>query len=405
MGVLLSELCVYKWLEALGGHGRQAQGKERQRQNIAERPQRGVPLLPSGKGLSKWEAGNDAKGKKRDESGVYQAVQGHGGKGRARAKGEHGGKQLCRLAHVRRPEQHEGKTHGQHGVDMQNRPAPGPCLQPFHGYDVQGLQGGEQTVPRAPQEKGKGRAVPEAAEGEHDKFVEGGPGFPLTAAAQGDVEIIPEPAGKGDVPAAPEAADAAGRVRPKEVFRRGKAKHLPQTDGHVAVSGEIQKDLERVGQGGEPGKRRADVGPFHCENPVHRARQGVGKQELFAKADDESPKAQRHLLRIHASVGELGGKAVKAGDGAGQDLGKEGDIEQQVKEACRRLRRGSVGIHKTGDALEGEETDAQQTPREKAQVFVNAEEGQIRGHGGGKRNLAPFGAPDGKADHKAENIV
>ena len=45
-----------------------------------------------------------------------------------------------------------------------------------------------------------------------------------------------------------------------EVFGEGEAQHMPQTDGHVAVAGEVVVDLQSIGNSADPRKQHGLLG-------------------------------------------------------------------------------------------------------------------------------------------------
>src|SRR5690606_27516404 len=74
-----------------------------------------------------------------------------------------------------------------------------------------------EAVEGAPGDEGPGGAVPEAAQEHGGHEVELGAHRALAVAAQGDVEVVAEPGGEADVPAAPELAGVARGVGHGEV--------------------------------------------------------------------------------------------------------------------------------------------------------------------------------------------
>ena len=91
---------------------------------------------------------------------------------------------------------------------------------------------------------------------------------------------------------------------------------------------------------------------------VHRRAEHVGQQELLAQADDEAAETLRHLADVRRSAAELRGDVVVLHDGAGDQLGEEGNVEQQLKKVRRAGIRIAVDVDRVGHALEGEEGDA-----------------------------------------------
>ena len=84
-----------------------------------------------------------------------------------------------------------------------------------------------QAVQTTPDEVGQPRAVPQAAdeEGYHQVSVLARLAAP--AAAQRNIDVIPQPLRQADVPSRPDVLDRVGKERLAEVFRQVQAQHLP----------------------------------------------------------------------------------------------------------------------------------------------------------------------------------
>ena len=67
-------------------------------------------------------------------------------------------------------------------------------------------------MPHAPENEGPVCAVPEAAEEKDDQFIQTFAQSSAASAAQGDVQVIPKPGGKGYVPSAPEIRNADSNI-------------------------------------------------------------------------------------------------------------------------------------------------------------------------------------------------
>ena len=65
----------------------------------------------------------------------------------------------------------------------------------------------------------------------------------LPVAAEGDIDILPEPAREGHVPAPPELGDGGGDIRVVEVLRKVEAQHLAHADAHHGVAGKVEIEL------------------------------------------------------------------------------------------------------------------------------------------------------------------
>ena len=89
--------------------------------------------------------------------------------------------------------------------------------------------------------------MPQTTQDHSDKEVQILPGFAFAIATQRDVEIIPQPGGKRDVPASPEIRDGTGCVGHIEVRSQFKAHQIGQTNGNIRVSTEVAVNLQAVG--------------------------------------------------------------------------------------------------------------------------------------------------------------
>ena len=96
----------------------------------------------------------------------------------------------------------------------------------------------------APNDKGERGAVPEAADEEDDYNIQRPTREFHAVAAEGDIDIVAEPRGEGDVPAAPEISNGAGGVGAIEVEREVVAQHARAADGDIGISAKITINLK-----------------------------------------------------------------------------------------------------------------------------------------------------------------
>ena len=109
------------------------------------------------------------------------------------------------------------------------------------------------AVQRAPHDERPGRAVPEPAEHHGDHQVDIAQDAAVAVAAERDVEIVAQELRQRHVPAPPEIDDAGGLVGRIEIERQEDAEHQRNADRHVGIAGEIEIELERIGQRADPG--------------------------------------------------------------------------------------------------------------------------------------------------------
>ena len=103
--------------------------------------------------------------------------------------------------------------------------------------------------------------------------------------AKREIDIFLKPVAEGNVPSAPEFPDRLGNIRIIEVFLKFKAKHQPQTDRHIGIAREIEKNLERIRKGSEPRKRdRTAAVCIGIKNMIGDDREIVGEQHFFPES-------------------------------------------------------------------------------------------------------------------------
>ena len=99
-----------------------------------------------------------------------------------------------------------------------------------------------------PEHKIPARAVPQATQQHGNHEISHIAWKRTTRTAQRDVEVIPEPARQSNVPALPKFLHAAADVRIEKVAWQGYTKHAGESDGHLAVTGKIEINLQGKGQ-------------------------------------------------------------------------------------------------------------------------------------------------------------
>ena len=99
-------------------------------------------------------------------------------------------------------------------VDVDDPVLPLGKLGQLHRGAVRDLlfQAQQQKIEEAPAKKRPVGPVPYAGEQPHNEEIPVGPPRALPASAQGDVHIVPEPGGQGDVPPPPELRHRTGEI-------------------------------------------------------------------------------------------------------------------------------------------------------------------------------------------------
>ena len=156
-----------------------------------------------------------------------------------------------------------------------------------HRPQQQLLQQQQEPVIEAPEEEGPPGPVPDAGEHPDDHQVPGQLDLGAAAAAQGNIDVVPEPGAEGDVPAPPELGDAPGDIGVIEIDHKVKAQHGPQAPGHIGVAAEVE--VRSAGRRPECRTQAARVPAAAGSGGGLVPQQGelVGQQNLFGQTDGE----------------------------------------------------------------------------------------------------------------------
>ena len=291
--------------------------------------------------------------------------------------GEHGGDVLPQLAEVGDGEQHPAHDEGKDGVHMAH--PFGGLVQPPQQEDL--LQDQQHRVIEAPQHEVPAGPVPQARQEPDDSQIQNLPSLTVAVAAQRDIDIFPEPGAQADVPAPPEFRDGAGLVGVFKVFQEMEAKQMPQADGHVGVSGEIEVDLEGEGDSAQP--RRHGGGCGHGADLLPQSAHLIGDQHLFGQAHHKALHTAAGLEHALPAVHQLVLHRLVLDDGAGDQLGEQRHIRAHVEDVFLVLDNAPVHVDGVGHGLEGVEADADgqgqsQCGDARAQQAVQVIDGEIR---------------------------
>ena len=89
--------------------------------------------------------------------------------------------------------------------------------------------------------------MPESCQEPYDGDVSKRLHLPFAVSAQGNIDVLPEPAAKAHMPSAPKLCDALRRKRIIEILQKVKPKNLSKPDGHIGIAAEIKIDLKDKG--------------------------------------------------------------------------------------------------------------------------------------------------------------
>ncbi len=194
-------------------------------------------------------------------------------------------------------------------------------------------------VQSAPADVGPGRSVPQPADDHRDHEV--GVGAPRAApvASQREVDVVPQPAGKGYVPPPPELAQAGRGVRAVEVVREAEAEQQGDADGHVRIGGEVAVDLHAVAVDRDQYLQRRVLARGVEDRIDDLCGKQIRERGLLDQAadDQKGSSGDRHLARV-ARGGQLGDELTGPHDRPGHEMREEGLVNSEVD----RLRRADV---------------------------------------------------------------
>ena len=237
------------------------------------------------------------------------------------------------------------------------------------------------------------------------------------AAAQRDIDIVPEPLPERLMPAPPEVRHGAGKIRIVEILREREAEHPPEADGHVAVARKVKINLQQITHGPEPRTEHRCV-----PGGGHQLAQHIGKQDLFAQTDGKAPRACTDVLEAEAPRVQLGLDIGIADDRPGDELREQADERGERREVPLRPDVPAVDVDGVAHGLERIKADAKRQAhacqrqgkaeqavhrrQEEVGVFEKAEQPEIQKDGDRQRQLCcPRAAPplDAQAERPVRN--
>ena len=145
-----------------------------------------------------------------------------------------------------------------------------------------------------------------------------------------------------------------------EVFRQPDIEQQPQPDRHIAVTAEVEIDLERVGEGGLPTGEKV-TGGVQKSRICHLCKE-VGEQDLFGHAEGKEVQTGGDVagVRTEAIVSvKLTHHLIRQHDRTGDQLGEEADEQGITAERIAFCQRPGINQLQERDLLEGEEADPQ----------------------------------------------
>ena len=160
------------------------------------------------------------------------------------------------------------------------------------------------------------------------------------------------------MPAPPEFGDAFGDIGVVEVGHELKAEHTAKAGGHVGVAGEVEVQLEGEGHHAQPRTGHGEL--FRGERlvavPEHT--HIVGDEQFLGQTYHEDLHAGGELVRGGGTRVDLIAQILVFDDGAGDELGEQGDKSAEVENGALGTGVAPVHIHGVAHGLEGVEGDA-----------------------------------------------
>src|ERR1017187_8999334 len=214
------------------------------------------------------------------------------------------------------------------------------------------------AMQRPPKHKIPTGTMPQPAEKHGPQKIDIGPTRSFPAPAERNIEIVAEPARKGNMPSAPEFGNAERTVRHLKVFHEMKTHHAGAANRHVRVTGEVAVYLNGITKNPlDQGDGVVFVGG--SEYHVNVWRYLVGNHDFFDCTHSELHQAR---FKLHDCcphpLGKLRQKLSGSIDGAGEQLREERYKQQEIARAVAGLDVATIGLDGVGHALESEKRDA-----------------------------------------------
>lgn len=305
--------------------------------------------------LARQEKDRRAEGKRRG------GVRRDGGPLRQQCEGdrlerpEHDGPVPQRLGQGVGAEQHPAEQHHRQAIEV---PQAACAHRLRRGAEREALQHQERAVEQAPAQECPRRAMPQSGGREHDQQVAVGRERAAAVAAEREIEIVAEPGAEGHVPAAPELGDRAAGIGPEKILGEADAEHPRQADRHVRIAGEVEIDLQGIGDGADPGAEEVLFARGQTEHRIGDRRDIVGDDDLLGEAVGEARHAGGEVLDRDARLNHVPDHIAEADDRPGDQVREEALVGGIAGEAPVGFDLAAPHVHQIGDRLEHEERDA-----------------------------------------------
>src|SRR5699024_4842897 len=205
----------------------------------------------------------------------------------------------------------------------------------------------------------------------------------------------------------PELRDGRRLVGRIEVLGEAESQQQRETDGHVRIAGKVAVNLERIAVNPHQ-VLEAAVKHRVVKHAVHEIDADIVRQNRFlheSRHDEEQSPAEhfpRHAERI---LSDLRNEVARPHDGPGNELGKEGEVEEIVEPTGQRLQLPPVYVYRIAHRLEHEERNADRqknvpegehvvpgqvvgNPDEQIHIFEIGEHAEVNQHAQGYESAA-----------------
>src|SRR5713101_7597745 len=202
-------------------------------------------------------------------------------------------------------------------------------------------------------------AMPQSANEHRQHEVDVGSCLAAPIPPQRDVEIIAEPGGKGEVPAAPEIGKANGGIRQMKVIFQDKSQTQRCPNRTQRVSGKIKEDLPRERERADPRVEAARFFPGGVDLVSNGSEQGVGNHHFLEESksqERESPAKLRGRNALGSAT--LRQKISRTHDRPGNQMGEKGHEERKIEKRIPRRHLTAIDLQCVGQGFKSVKRDA-----------------------------------------------
>ncbi len=210
----------------------------------------------------------------------------------------------------------------------------------------------KKPVETAPYDVGKGGAVPEAADQKGKQQIQKMAPLCNPIAAQRNVNVIPEPGGKRNMPPAPELFDGKGKIRAFEIRHETDAEQSGASDGNIGIPRKITIDFDCEHHGNDD-KSKPYITVYIVEQFIDRDRKRIGDHQFFKIAPCHQLQAVSHIVVREGTLFLiLWEQRVRPSDRPGKELREKGNEQRIIPEMLFGRGFAAVNIDQIAHRLE-----------------------------------------------------